>query len=97
MSVAHVRDLRGVVEREKAEIGVLISLEEPTSAMRTEAAAAGFYTSPWGNHPRIQLLTIAQLLDGRGIDYPRTAGSNVTLKRAPRVKPGGGKQVELEL
>lgn len=97
VSVAHVRDLRGVVEREKAEIGVLISLEEPTSAMRTEAAAAGFYTSPWGNHPRIQLLTIAQLLDGRGIDYPRTTGSNVTLKRAPRVKAGGGKQVELGL
>lgn len=97
VSVSHVRDLRGVVEREKAEIGVLISLEEPTSAMRTEAAAAGFYASPWGKHPRIQLLTIAELLDGRGIDYPRTAGSNVTLKRAPRVKAGGGKQVELGL
>lgn len=97
VSVAHVRDLRGVVEREKAEIGVLISLEEPTSAMRTEAAAAGFYASPWGKHPRIQLLTIAELLDGRGIDYPRTTGSNVTLKRAPRVKAGGVKQGELGL
>jgi DNA modification methylase len=44
----YVRDLRGVVEREKAAIGVLLSLDEPTKPMRTEAASAGFYASPWG-------------------------------------------------
>jgi hypothetical protein len=44
-------------------------------------------TSPWGEHPCIQLLTVKDLLDGKGIDYPRTAGANVTLKAAPRVKP----------
>src|ERR1041385_908762 len=81
----YVRDLRGVIEREKAEAGVLISFEEPTKAMRAEAASAGFFDSPWGKFPRMQLRTVAELLDGKGIDYPRTAGVNVTLKAAPRV------------
>ena len=49
----YVRELRHVLEREHARIGVLITLEEPTAAMRAEAASAGFYSSPWGTkHPR---------------------------------------------
>ncbi|MGI8707263.1 MAG: hypothetical protein ACR2LG_03530 [Actinomycetota bacterium] len=80
----YVRDLRGVIERESAEIGVLLSFEEPTAGMRSEAAEAGFHESPWGKHPRIQLRTIRELLDGRGIDYPHVTGSNVTHKRAQR-------------
>ena len=53
VQVAHVRDLRGVVEREKAAIGVLIALEEPTRNMKAEAAGAGFYESPWQTkHPK---------------------------------------------
>jgi site-specific DNA-methyltransferase (adenine-specific) len=82
---AHVRDLAGVLTRESAEIGVLITLHEPTPAMRKEAASGGFYTSAWGKHPKVQLLTIADLLDGREIDFPgRVTGGNVTLKRAPK-------------
>ena len=46
VTVAHVRDLLGVVEREKAAIGVLITMEEPTRNMKAESAAAGFYESP---------------------------------------------------
>jgi hypothetical protein len=42
----YVRDLRGVIERDKAAIGVLLTLEEPTKQMRTEAASAGFYKPP---------------------------------------------------
>jgi hypothetical protein len=82
----YVRDLRGVVERENAQIGVLITLEEPTKQMRAEAASAGFYVSPWGNHPKLQILTVGELLDGRSIDYPKTAGINQTFKRAPKAK-----------
>ncbi len=63
--------------------------------MRKEAATAGFYSSPWGTkHPRIQLLTIAELLDGRGIDYPMSRG-NVTFKKAPRVKEKAKEQLPL--
>jgi DNA modification methylase len=70
-SVKDVRDLSAVVQREKAEIGVLLTLEEPTRPMRSEAGGAGNYTSPLGGkHPRLQILTIEQLLDGQRIDYP---------------------------
>ncbi len=78
-----VRDLLGVVEREKAQIGVLLTLQEPTRDMRTEAVKAGFYESVYGKHPRCQILTIAGLLVGARLDCPPI---NVTLKRAPRVK-----------
>lgn len=70
---AHVRDLRGVQEREHAEIGVLISLAQPTQAMRAEAADAGFYEFKGQRYPRLQLRTIADLLGGHGIEYPATA------------------------
>ncbi len=72
VGVSHVRDLKGVLEREKAPIGVLITLREPTKPMLTEAAAAGFYESKEfpGRHPRLQILTIAELLEGKKIQYP---------------------------
>jgi hypothetical protein len=86
---SHVRDLVGVVSREKAAIGVLVSFQEPTKQMIREAASAGFYESPWRKHPRIQLLTVREILEeGRGVDYPNTAGTNLTFKRSlPRRRP----------
>jgi adenine specific DNA methylase Mod len=79
-----VRDLVGTVEREQAQIGVLISFEKPTKQMRTEAASHGFYESPWGKHAKIQLISVEELLDGKTIDMPKTAGINKTFKTAPK-------------
>lgn len=93
VNVSHLRDLRGVIEREKAEIGVLLTREEVTKPMRTEAASAGFYKSAWGNHARLQILTIADLLDGKRIDYPPAL--NVTHKKAPPVRPSLPEQMPL--
>lgn len=84
--VAHVRDLRGVIERENAEIGVLICMEDVTQPMRTEAAGAGFYTSPWGRHPKLQILTIAELLAGKRINCPPLRQTSVTFKSAPKAR-----------
>jgi len=84
VTVSHVRDLVGVVEREDAQIGVLVSFNEPTGPMRMEAASAGFYESPWGKHPRIQLITVGELLAGKKIDFPYTRGVANTFKQAPR-------------
>ena len=84
VTVSHIRDLVGVISREKAQIGAFLSLEPPTAPMRREAASAGFYESPWGKHPRIQLLTIEDLLGGKSIDYPQAA--DVTFKKAQRVR-----------
>jgi hypothetical protein len=84
---AHIREMRGVIEREKAQIGVLLCMQQPTKPMLTEAASAGFYKSPWGSrHPVLQIFTIKELLSGKQIDYPYSEGVNVTFKKAPRAK-----------
>lgn len=82
-----IRDLRGTVEREGAAIGVFVTLEEPTSEMKLEATTASFYQSPgWRrNYPKIQILTIAELLRGTEIQMPPSYG---TFKQAQRVEPG---------
>jgi DNA modification methylase len=89
-TVAHVRDLRGVMERDNADLGVLITMAEPTQPMRAEAAGAGFYHSPgWSkDYPRLQVLTVADLLAGKGIDMPPLRQVNVTFKQAPRARAG---------
>lgn len=94
---SQVHELRGVVERENAAIGVLISFNEPTRPMREEAASAGFYRSPGWNasYPRIQLLTVEQLLNGKQIDYPRAAGA--TFKQAPKAQTETHESLTLEL
>jgi DNA modification methylase len=95
LHATYVRDLRGVLEREKAEIGVLISLEEPTALMRKEAASAGFYASPWGKHARLQIVTVDDLIMGKGIDRP-PAQASVTFKRAPKAKEAASKAQPLD-
>lgn len=65
--------------------------------MRTEAAAAGFYKSLYGQdkYPHLQILTIAELLDGKGIAYPQHS-HNVTFKRAPRAETPQAEQLTLD-
>jgi DNA modification methylase len=98
-SVPHVRDLRGVLDREKAEVGVLITMQDPTQPMRTEAASAGFYHSPgWNrNYPRLQLVTVEELLGGRGVEMPAPGQVNVTFRRAPKAKSGAAAATPLPL
>ncbi len=68
----YIRDLKGVLEREDAQIGLLITLEPPTKPMMTEAAEAGLYESPMlgKKYPRLQILTIEELLEGKKLEYP---------------------------
>jgi len=84
--VGHVRDLWGVVEREHAEIGVLITLDTRTKQMVSEAASVGSYSSPWGKHPRLQILTVEDIFAGKRIDYPPASKTNTTFRRAPKAK-----------
>ena len=93
----HVRDLRGVLEREKAAIGVLISMEEPTKPMMTEAASAGFYESKiWGRkYPKIQLLTIKDIMAGKKVDMPPIRQVSTTFRKAGR-HISAGEQLELK-
>lgn len=97
--VAHVRDLRGVVEREKAAIGVLISMQDHTKPMHDEAVTAGFFESQaWGKrYPKIQLLTVTDLLAGRQIEMPPIRQVGATFKKAPRARGPKAKTGELPL
>lgn len=91
-----VRDLRGTMERERAPIGVFITLEPPTSEMRREAVSAGFYTSRGWNeeYPRIQLLTVDELLSGQRVRMPPQHG---TFRQAPRATTIEAEQARLQL
>ena len=86
--VSHVRDLIGVLDREKAVIGILISMQEATAPMKTEAATAGHFESTTWNkkYPKVQLLTIADILSGKQIEMPPIRQVNTTFKKAPKVE-----------
>jgi site-specific DNA-methyltransferase (adenine-specific) len=70
VNVAMIRDLAHVVDREKAKIGVFITLAEPTKPMLTEAVKAGFFETPYTKYQKIQILTIEQLFAGKKPDIP---------------------------
>ena len=83
VTAAHVRDLRGVIERDGAAVGVLLTMQKVTSPMKAEGASAGFYSCEWGKFPRIQMYTVEELLNGATVKYPPTR-ANVTFKKAPK-------------
>jgi len=99
VTVSQIRDLKGVLEREKAEIGAFITLREPTEPMRKEALAAGFYEPEiFGGkqkYPRIQILTIKELLEeGKRLEMPRLAPPD-TFKKAPRKEKAKTEQLRM--
>lgn len=95
----HIRDLRGVVEREKAAIGVLLTMQAPTGPMRSEAASGGVYSSPWGDFPRIQILSIPELLGDppATIKSPPLGQVGATFKRAPRAQRDEGEALSFDV
>lgn len=91
-----IRDLVGTVQREAAQIGVFLTLEEPSRDMLTEAASAGVYRSAgWGrDYPKLQILTIAELLREAEIKMPPAHG---TFKQAQRVQQPDAEQQGFDL
>ena len=85
-----VRDLRGVIDREKAAIGVYVCLEAPTREIEREVASAGFYEPPFGTakYPRLQIVTVEDIIAGKAVAMPPML-RNTTFKRAPRAKLAG--------
>jgi site-specific DNA-methyltransferase (adenine-specific) len=86
VNVAMVRDLAHVVDREKARIGVFVTLADATGPMRTEAVKAGFYETLYGKCPKIQILTIRELFEGKQPNIPLVDAS--AFKRAAKEKVG---------
>ncbi len=102
VSAPQVQQLKGAMEREKAQIGVFLTLKPPTRPMREEAAAAGFYVPegfPQARFPRLQILTITDLFSGKQLEYPRWVPPK-TFKQAARRRKGPApeeKQGELDM
>ena len=85
VGVSMIRDLRGVIEREGAGIGVFLTLTEPSKPMITEAAGAGQFELPgFAPVPRIQIVTIEQAmtLHDRAVRLP--ARRDDTFKKAAK-------------
>ena len=89
-----IRDLKGVLEREKAQIGAFITLKPATKDMKKEAVSAGFYESEfYSTFPKIQILTIEEILSGAKLHYPQVAPA--TFKRAERQRKSKMEQFAL--
>jgi site-specific DNA-methyltransferase (adenine-specific) len=86
VNVAMVRDLAHVVDRENAKIGVFITLADSTGPMRTEAVKTGFYETLYGKYPKIQILTIRELFEGKQPNIPLVDSS--AFKKAPKEARG---------
>lgn len=85
LNPAMVRDLGGTVTTQKAEMGVLITLTPPTRGMTDEQNHAGTYTHPASKDvfPRIQMITVDDLLKGKKPKMPPTILPYV---QAPKTK-----------
>jgi site-specific DNA-methyltransferase (adenine-specific) len=93
VGVGMVKDLIATVDREKAKIGVFVTLAEPTKPMDKEAVTAGFYQTDYGKFPKIQILTIEALFSGKKPQMPWLDPD--TFKKAARENMNVGKQEKL--
>ena len=99
VGVGMVRDLIAVVEREKADIGLFVTLAEPTQTMIAEAASAGFYEAKAYKRKFqcIQILTVRELLEGSKRPEYINVDADIGHKRAKRETTAHRGNVEMEL
>jgi site-specific DNA-methyltransferase (adenine-specific) len=83
-----VRDLIGTVQRERAQIGVLITLKSPSASMQRDAADIEPYRGNDGRlYNSIQILTVADLLEGKVIEYPLQIVPRYQVPTVPSIQP----------
>lgn len=88
VDVAMICDLAHVVKREKAQIGIFVTLADPTKPVLTEAIKEGFYETLYGKFPRLQILTVEELLEGKKPQIPWE--DPAAFKKAAREEKGCG-------
>ena len=80
-----VRDFKGTMEREKADYGIFLTLEDPTEPMSKEAVVAGHIKTEWNaSIPKVQVLTIKELLEGNQPEFPFPPDNYNTAARGKR-------------
>jgi site-specific DNA-methyltransferase (adenine-specific) len=90
VGVSMIRDLVGTIQREGAEIGVFLTLTEPTKPMIAEAAAAGLYEEEgFAPVPRLQIVTIEEALGLRDRAVRLPARRDDAFRRAAREEDRG--------
>ncbi|MGI8752066.1 MAG: DNA methyltransferase [Acidimicrobiales bacterium] len=94
LNPAMVRDLAGTVGQERADMGLLIVLDEPTRGMRDVTGRSGTYVNPFnGNeYPKLQIVTVPQLLAGTKPKMPEAILPYVQAKAR-----GGGDQLSWDV
>ncbi len=93
VNALQIRGRKAIVGGEKATIGVFITMEEPTRPMVQAAVVAGFYVPesfPDCKRPKIQILTVKDLLDGRRPEYPTAAV--IIFRKAKRYQKSEGER-----
>jgi DNA modification methylase len=95
VGVNAIRELKAVADHDA--LGIFITLEPPTTPMQTEAISAGFYHSPGWNkdYPKMQILTIEELLHGKAVDMPPQTQTSITFAKAPKVSKKEGEQLPM--
>jgi site-specific DNA-methyltransferase (adenine-specific) len=89
VSVRDIRELKAVAG--ERDLGLFLTLQPPTEPMLKEAVTAGFHRSPlWQrDFPRIQIITVEQLLSGESPDLPVTSARVGGFAKAPRLNNNG--------
>lgn len=97
INASMIRDLRGTMETNKADIGLFVTLTTPTKPMIKEAAASGFYKAGNGRYyAKIQILTIEELLTKqKRPEFFDMKQGELTFKNAQRENQDMGVQGEL--
>lgn len=92
-----IRDFRGTIEREKADYGIFITLENPSEDMKREALTAGFLTTLWSeNMQKIQIFTVEELMSGRKPDLPSRSEVFEKAQREKAAKNKSGRNTTLD-
>lgn len=87
-----VRDLAGTMESEGADLGVFITLVEPTKGMREVAAVGSLKLGEFGeSYPKMQIWTVSDYFAGRRPKLPPLVG----MAKAPRQRTAAGRQARL--
>jgi len=96
VGVNALRELKAVAAHDA--LGIFITLEPPTRPMQTEAIDAAFYHSPGWNkdYPKMQILTIEELLHGKAVDMPPQTQTSITFAKAQKIARREGEQLSME-
>ncbi len=82
ISPVFVREVQGTLDRERAPMGILVTVRQPTKQMLRDAASSGRYSGLCGSFPRTQIITIKDILNGTPLDLPPIERIGQTGKRA---------------